>query len=239
VRALVLKLSGEVLGGAGGAGLDPKALEGISAQIAEVLSEELKLGIVVGAGNFVRGGELAEAGFPRERADILGMLCTVVNGLALQSSLLKQGVKAAVLSAFAVEGAVEQYSEQRLRALQEQVVIFVGGTGNPFFTTDTTAALRACQMGAELLLKGTKVDGVYSADPVKDSRAELFRHLTYEEVLRSGLQVMDLTAITLCKERRLPIRVFNMTVPGNLAKVLRGEPLGSLIGPARAEDQPV
>ena len=229
MKSVLLKLSGEALGGEAGSGFDPAALAAFAAEVASIRERSLRLAIVVGAGNFVRGRELRDLGIPRERGDFMGMVATVLNGLALEAALEAAGVRAAVLSAFAVENVVEGYSEARVRGLHDRVVIFVGGTGNPFLTTDTAASIRAAQWGADLLLKGTKVDGVYSADPVTDPSAERFERLSYEEVLRRRLQVMDLTAITLCMENRIPIRVFNMQKEGNLARALGGEAIGTLV----------
>ena len=229
MRKVLLKLSGEVLGGAQGLGLSPESLERIAREIAEVRNKDLWLGIVVGGGNFIRGKALSQKGIPQALGDSLGMIATVLNGLALQAILESLKVSAAVLSAFEIQHMVRPYSEEALKENQGKVVIFVGGTGNPFLTTDTAAALRAAQMGASLLLKATKVDGVYSDDPVVNPGAEFLSRLTYEEALSRRLHVMDLAAITLCRENKIPIRVFNVTKPGNLTKVLEGHALGSII----------
>ena len=229
MRSVLLKLSGEILGGARGRGLDPGALQRVAREIAAGLGREQWLGIVVGGGNFLRGSTLSALGFPRQRGDFMGMVATILNGLALQAALEAEHVPSAVLSALAVDHVVEGFSEAALARARGRVVVFVGGTGNPYLTTDTAAAIRARQMAAELLLKATKVDGVYSADPVTDSHAEFFDHVTYEEVLERRLQVMDLAAITLCMESRIPVRVFNVLTPGNLSSVLRGEALGTTV----------
>jgi uridylate kinase len=235
VRPVLLKLSGEVLGGTRGQGLDRDALGRIADEIATAAGEDLWLGIVVGAGNFLRGSTLSALGFPRQRSDFMGMVATVLNGLALEAALLARGIPTMVLSALPIAQVVEGFSEAALERARGRVVIFVGGTGNPFLTTDTASALRAAQMSARLLLKATKVDGVYSADPVKDPRAECFTRMTYREVLERRLQVMDLAAITLCMEQRIPIRVFNVQTPGNLARALRGENVGTIVTDERVD----
>ncbi len=229
MRTCLLKLSGEALGGGGGTGLDGAVLGRIGDEIASAAGPDLRIGIVAGAGNFLRGAELEALGIPRQRGDFMGMIATVLNGMALAAVLEARGVGATLLSGIPVGDIVAGFSEAALARARGDVVIFAGGTGNPFFTTDTAAALRAAQMGADVLLKATKVDGVFSADPLRDPGAERFDRLTYGEVLRRRLQVMDLTAITLCMERRIPIRVFNMHVPGNLAAALRGADVGTLV----------
>ncbi len=229
MNAVLLKLSGEVLGGPGGSGLDQAALGRVAREIAVGRTEDLWLGIVVGAGNFVRGSRLSAMGIPRQRADFMGMIATILNGIALGAALQKRDVPATVLSALAVEHVVEAYTEKALAGTRGEVVIFVGGTGNPYLTTDTAASIRARQMGASILLKATKVDGVYSADPEEDPGAKKFDRLTYDEVLQRRLQVMDLTAITLCRESGIPLRVFNVQTAGNLTQVLLGERIGTVV----------
>ena len=229
MRTALLKLSGEALGGAAGAGLSGDVLARISGEIAAALRPDLWLGIVIGAGNFVRGASLTSLGIPRQRGDTMGQVATLLNGLALQSALEARDVPVTVLSALQVPQVAPLYSEEALRRARGTVVIFVGGTGNPFFTTDTAAALRAAQMGAQVLLKATKVDGVYAADPVHQPGAEFFPQLVYEEILRRRLQVMDLAAITRCMEHRIPIRVFNLQTPGVLGAALRGEAVGTFV----------
>jgi len=229
VRTCLLKLSGEALGGGGGTGLDGGVLGRIADEIASAAEPGLGIGIVAGAGNFVRGAALEAVGIPRQRGDFMGMIATVLNGMALGAALETRGVRTRLLSGIPIGDIVPGVSEDALACPGGEVVILAGGTGNPFFTTDTAAALRAAQMGAGVLLKATKVDGVFSADPVRDPGAERFSRLSYREVLRRRLQVMDLTAITLCMERRIPIRVFNMHVPGNLAAALRGGDVGTLV----------
>ena len=229
MRTCLLKLSGEALGGGGGTGLDGGVLGRIADEIASAAEPGLGIGIVAGAGNFVRGAALEAVGIPRQRGDFMGMIATVLNGMALGAALEARGVRTRLLSGIPIGDIVPGVSEDALACPGGEVVILAGGTGNPFFTTDTAAALRAAQMGAGVLLKATKVDGVFSADPVRDPGAERFSRLSYREVLRRRLQVMDLTAITLCMERRIPIRVFNMHVPGNLAAALRGGDVGTLV----------
>ena len=229
MRSVLLKLSGEVLGGTSGRGLDPEALRRVAGEIAGGLGGEQWLGIVVGAGNFIRGSALSALGFPRQRGDFMGMIATVLNGLALQAALEERHIPSVVLSALAVDHVVEGFSEAALERARGRVVVFVGGTGNPYLTTDTAASIRARQMQADLLLKATKVDGVYSADPVKNADAAFFERLSYEEVLERRLQVMDLAAITLCMESRIPVRVFNVQTSGNLTRVLCGEAVGTLV----------
>ncbi|HAK96730.1 MAG TPA: UMP kinase [Planctomycetes bacterium] len=229
MRTCLLKLSGEALGGGGGTGLDGGVLGRIADEIASAAEPGLGIGIVAGAGNFVRGAALEAVGIPRQRGDFMGMIATVLNGMALGAALETRGVRTRLLSGIPIGDIVPGVSEDALACPGGEVVILAGGTGNPFFTTDTAAALRAAQMGAGVLLKATKVDGVFSADPVRDPGAERFSRLSYREVLRRRLQVMDLTAITLCMERRIPIRVFNMHVPGNLAAALRGGDVGTLV----------
>jgi uridylate kinase len=229
VRTYLLKLSGEALGGEEGVGFEGAMLARIADEIAAARAADLRLGIVVGAGNFVRGAELTAIGVPRQRGDFMGMIATVLNGMAIQTVLEARGVRATLLSALPVGDVVAGFSETALARAGGDVVVFAGGTGNPFFTTDTAAALRAAQIGATALLKATNVDGVYSADPKKDPGAERFARLTYQEVLRRRLKVMDLTAITLCMEQRIPVRVFDLHAPGNLAAALRGAEIGTLV----------
>lgn len=231
-KRVLLKLSGEVLGGASGTGLDPEALSRVAKEIKEARATGTQIAIVVGGGNFFRG--LSEKGHTMNRvsADYIGMLGTVMNALALKDFLESQEVHVKVMSAVEmprIAGLV-----QPLKAVQYlekgKIVIFAGGTGHPFFSTDTTAALRASEIQAEVVMKGTKVDGVYTADPMKDPSAKRLPEISYQEVLEKGLQVMDLTAITMCRQNGLKIMVFNMREEGNIAKVLRGEAPCSIIG---------
>lgn len=218
--------------GADRSGISPAVLDRVAAEVAGVVGQGVQVAMVIGGGNVVRGAELAASGVDRVTADHMGMLATVLNALAMQSALEKQGVPTRVMSALQVHEVCEDYIRRRaIRHLEKgRVVIFAGGTGNPFFTTDSAASLRGIEIGADLILKGTKVDGVYSADPVRDPLAERYLRLTYDEVLRRDLKVMDTTAIVLCKEHGIPLRVFNMTRPGALSRATLGEDEGTLVG---------
>jgi uridylate kinase len=232
---VLLKISGEGLCGERGYGIDTAELENIARQCAEVGKLGVQLAIVVGGGNFIRGEKLADNGpIPRATADYMGMLATVINALALQETMEKAGQPTRVLSAVSVHSVCEPFIRRRaIRHLEKhRAVILAAGTGNPFFTTDTCAALRATEIQADVVLKATKVDGIYSADPEKDPSAKLYQHVTYEQVLREKLRVMDLTAITLLMERRLPLVVFNLKTNGNIMRVVRGENVGTHIVPA-------
>ncbi|MEE9298305.1 MAG: UMP kinase [Acidimicrobiia bacterium] len=229
---VALKLSGEAFADPEvGYGIDPETIQAVASEIAEVHAEGHAIAIVVGGGNIFRGLEAAAAGMDRANADYMGMLATVINALALRDALEAAGCPTRVQTAITIEQVAEPYI--RLRAMRHldkgRAVIFAGGTGNPYFTTDTTVALRAAEIGADLVLKATRVDGVFSADPEKDHSAEMIPELSYMEVLERGLRVMDSTAITMCMENDLPIRVFNITVPGNIARAVRGEPVGTLV----------
>ncbi|MBF0310781.1 MAG: UMP kinase [Magnetococcales bacterium] len=230
-RRVLVKLSGEALMGGRGYGLDPLFLARVAGELAGVNRLGIELALVVGGGNIFRGMSESARDMERSRADQMGMLATVINALALQSALEAAGVPAVVQSALAMPQVAETFQQQQaVRHLQEgRVVIFAAGTGNPYFTTDTAASLRAIEIHASVLIKATKVSGVYSADPAKDPQAEFLPYLTYREVLQRDLRVMDLTAITLCRENRLPILVCSMTEPGSLGRVLQGERLGTLI----------
>ena len=226
---VLLKISGEALEGPSGAsGIDFSTLGTFCEEIAEAHAMGVEIGLVVGGGNIFRG---AEADLDRPTGDYMGMLATVINGLAIQASLEARGVPTRVLTAIEMRPVAEPYIRRRAtRHLEKgRVVIFGAGTGNPFFTTDTAAALRANEIGAEVLLKATKVDGVYDSDPVKNPDAVRFEHLDYTTVLSKNLRVMDATAISLCRENKLPIVVFNLTQPGNVVKVLRGESIGTVV----------
>lgn len=231
-RRVLLKLSGEALMGADRWGISPAVLDRVAAEVAGVVGQGVQVAMVIGGGNVVRGAELAASGVDRVTADHMGMLATVINGLAMQSALEKQAIPTRVMSALQVHEVCEDYIRRRaVRHLEKgRVVIFAGGTGNPFFTTDSAASLRGIEIGADLILKGTKVDGVYSADPVRDPLAERYVRLTYDEVLRRDLKVMDATAVVLCKENGIPLRVFNMTRPGALSRAALGEDEGTLVG---------
>jgi uridylate kinase len=228
-RAL-LKLSGEAFAGQGDFGIDPRTVASIARQIADVKDLGTALGIVVGGGNIIRGLSASAQGTDRTTADYMGMLATVINALALQDALEKEGVQTRVQTAIWMQELAEPYIRRRaIRHLEKgRVVIFAGGTGNPYFSTDTSAALRALEIGAEVILKGTKVDGVYDSDPMVNADAKLFHSLSYIEVLNLGLKVMDSTAISLCMDNRLPIVVFNLKAP-NVVRVLAGEDVGTLV----------
>lgn len=230
-KRIVLKLSGEALQGQLGYGVDPKIAASIAEQIEEVHNLGVEVACVVGAGNIFRGLNASRAGMDRATADYIGMLATLINSLVLQDALEKRGVHTRVQSAIEIHQLAEPYIRRRaVRHLEKRrVVIFAGGTGNPYFTTDTAAALRAVEIGADSILKATKVDGVYDRDPVKDRRAKKFHQLSYLEVLKRRLQVMDSTAISLCMDNRLPIVVFNLTQPGNIRRVVLGEKIGTRV----------
>ncbi|HSM00964.1 MAG TPA: UMP kinase [Acidimicrobiia bacterium] len=231
-RRVALKLSGESFADPDvGYGIDPKTVQRLALEIATVHAEGHEIAIVVGGGNIFRGLSSAAEGMDRANADYMGMLATVINALALRDSLESAGVPTRVQTAITITSVAEPYI--RLRAIRHlekgRVVVFAGGTGNPYFTTDTTVALRAAEIGAEAVLKATRVDGVYDADPEVDAKAVLLPELSYMEVLEKGLRVMDNTAITMCMDNDLPIRVFNITVPGNVARAVRGEAIGTLV----------
>jgi uridylate kinase len=228
----VLKLSGEAFADPElNYGIDPATVRRVAEEIATVAGEGVEIGIVVGGGNIFRGLSSAAAGMDRANADYMGMLATVINALALRDALEHAGVECRVQTAINIQQVAEPYI--RLRAIRHlekgRVVVFAGGTGNPFFTTDTTAALRAAEIGAQAVLKATKVDGVYDKDPIGNSDAQLIDDATYMRVIADRLQVMDTTAITMCMDNDLPIRVFNITQPGNIAAALRGEAVGTLV----------
>jgi len=228
---VLLKLSGESLAGDQGYGIDPLVLDTIAREIKEVVNTGVQLALVIGGGNIFRGLAASSKGMDRTSADHMGMLATVINSLALQDALEKQGVSTRVQSAIAMQEVAEPYIRRRaMRHLEEgRVVIFGAGTGNPYFTTDTAASLRAMEINAQVILKGTKVDGVYTADPQKDPEATKFSKLSYIEVLKKGLQVMDATAISLCMDNNLPIIVFDLTTEGNIKKVICGEEIGTIV----------
>lgn len=230
-KRVLLKLSGESLSANGNSGIDPVRLDEYVTQIIEVREMGVQLGIVIGGGNIFRGLTGAESGFDRVKGDYMGMLATIINGLALQSAFMAKGVKAKLFTSIRMEPVAEYWSRDNvLEALEEgQICIFSGGTGNPYFTTDTTAALRGVEIKADVLLKGTRVDGVYTADPEKYPDAVKYDSVGFQEVLDKKLRIMDLTAFTLCRENDLPILVFNMDEPGNLKKLISGEKIGTLI----------
>jgi uridylate kinase len=228
---VLLKLSGESLAGDQGYGIDPQTINAIAREISEVVTQGVQLALVIGGGNIFRGLAASSKGMDRASADYMGMLATVINSLAMQDALEKQGVSTRVQSAIAMQEVAEPYIRRRaMRHLEKgRVVIFGAGTGNPYFTTDTAASLRAMEINAQVILKGTKVDGVYSADPKKDPDAVKLTEITYIDVLKKGLQVMDATAISLCMDNRLPIIVFDLTTEGNIKKVIGGEEIGTIV----------
>jgi uridylate kinase len=233
-KRILLKLSGEALQGDGEFGIDPKVIDGLSTQLGDLVELGVEVAIVIGGGNIFRGLSESAKGMDRASADYMGMLATVINSVALQDGLERHGVKTRVLSAIEMKEIAEPYIRRRATRHLERgrVVIFGAGTGNPYFTTDTAAALRAMEVNAEVLIKGTKVDGVYDKDPVKHDDAVKFERLDYLEVLSRGLHVMDSTAISLCKENDLPIVVFDMLTSGNIRRVVCGEAIGTTVGPA-------
>jgi uridylate kinase len=233
-KRVLLKISGEGLCKEGGFGIEATELENIAKECVDVAKMGVQLAIVVGGGNFIRGATFAEDGhIPRATADYMGMLATVINAVALQETMEKFGQPTRVMSAISVYSVCEPFIRRRaVRHLEKgRSVILAAGTGNPFFTTDTCAALRATEIQADVLLKATKVDGIYDKDPKKNPDAKLFENITYEQVHREQLRVMDLTAITLCMERKVPLVVFNMKRPGNIARVINGEKVGTKIQP--------
>ena len=230
-KRILLKLSGESLMGHQGYGIDPQRLADYARQIKEIAEAGVQVGIVIGGGNIFRGLSGASKGFDRVKGDQMGMLATVINSLALNSALESIGVRAQVLTAVNMCPIGEQYSPQRaLNSLAAgTITIIAGGTGNPFFTTDTGAALRAVEIKADAMFKGTRVDGIYTADPEKDPSATKFDKISYDEIYNRGLKIMDLTATTLCRGNGMKIVVFDMDTPGNLRKVIEGEPIGTLV----------
>lgn len=230
-KRILLKLSGEALMGKQKSGIDTIVLMSYVKQISEIVQNGIDIGLVIGGGNIFRGLSGVEAGFDRVKGDYMGMLATIINGLGLQSAFESIGQKARLLTSVKTEPIGEQYSKQRaIEAFEKkQVVIFSGGTGCPFFTTDTTAALRALEISANALFKGTRVDGVYTADPEKVPNATKFDTITFNEAYKRNLKIMDLTAFTMCKENNMPIVVFDMNTEGNLKKLIEGEKLGTVV----------
>lgn len=231
-KRILLKLSGEALMGERGFGIDPSTVEFIASEITETVGLGVEVAVVIGGGNIFRGVEATTRGMERVSADHMGMLATVINSLALQNALERMGQSTRVLSAIEMRQLAEPYIRRRaVRHLEKgRVVIFAAGTGNPYFTTDTAASLRAMEINAQIILKATKVDGVYSDDPVKNPSAERFDRITYIDVLRKGLHVMDSTAISLCMDNALPIMVFNLKGKGNVRRIVAGEMVGTYIG---------
>ena len=230
-KRVLLKLSGEALMGSQQYGIDSSVLSNYALEIKSIVETGCQLAIVIGGGNIYRGIQSEESGFDRVQGDHMGMLATIINGMALQSALESLKIETRLQTAIKMEQIAEPYIRRRaIRHLEKsRVVIFGAGTGNPYFTTDTAAALRAIEIEADIILKGTRVDGVYSADPEKDSKAKKFDKLSFDKAYDLGLKVMDLTAFTLCKENKLPINVFNMNVEGNLKKVCDGITVGTLV----------
>jgi uridylate kinase len=230
-KRILLKLSGESLMGERQYGIDEQRLADYATQIAEVAQMGVQIGIVIGGGNIFRGLSGAAKGFERVQGDQMGMLATVINSLALNQALCSRGVKSRVLTAIAMEPIGEFYSKQKATSMlaNGEIVIISGGTGNPYFTTDTGAALRAIEIEADLMLKGTRVDGIYTADPELDPNAVKFSEITYDEIYNRNLKVMDLTATTMCRENNMPIYVFDMDTRGNLRKVIEGQQIGTLV----------
>ncbi len=228
---ILLKLSGESLMGSSKFSIDPQMLEYFAYEIAGVVKEGVKVGVVIGGGNIFRGLQGAKKGFDRVQGDYMGMMATIINSMALQSSLEAIGLKCVVLSGLAIDPICEKMSSRRAKQYlnDDYVVIIASGTGNPFFTTDSGAALRGIEIGADVLLKGTRVDGVYDCDPEKNPNAVKYNELSFDEAYKQNLNIMDLTAFTLCKENNLPILVFNMNMSGNLKQVLEGKSIGTII----------
>jgi uridylate kinase len=230
-KRILLKLSGESLMGEKQFGIDNKRINSYAQQIKEIKALGIEIAIVIGGGNIFRGVQAEEGGMDRTHGDYMGMLATMINSMALQSALESNGVMTRLQSAIEMKEIAEPFVRRKaVRHLEKgRVVIFGAGTGNPFFTTDSAASLRAIEINADVILKGTRVDGIYTADPEKDKNATKYDHITFDSVYSKGLNVMDLTAFTLCKENNLPIIVFNMDTPGNLLKLLKGEKVGTLV----------
>ncbi|MFA4920209.1 MAG: UMP kinase [Thermodesulfovibrionales bacterium] len=230
-KKILLKISGEAMMGDRGYGVDPATVDFIAKEIKDAVSMGVQMAIVIGGGNIFRGVEASVQGIERASADYMGMLATVINALALQNSLEKHGVATRVQSAIEMKELAEPYIRRKaMRHLEKgRTVIFAAGTGNPYFTTDTAASLRAMEIGADIILKATKVDGVYSSDPMKDPAAKRYDSITYIDVLRKGLSIMDSTAISLCMDNNLPIMVFNLRGKGNIRKIIEGKKIGTLV----------
>ncbi|MFC3909395.1 UMP kinase [Legionella dresdenensis] len=231
-KRILLKCSGEALMGNAQFGIDPAVLDRMAKEIAELISLGVEVGLVIGGGNLFRGKALSKAGLGRVTGDHMGMLATVMNALALRDALERIDLPARIMSAIPMLGVVDPYHRRKaITHLRDgHVVIFAAGTGNPFFTTDTAACLRAIEIGADVVLKATKVDGVYSDDPMKNPEAVRYDSLTYKEVLNQGLEVMDLTAICLCQDQNMPLQIFDMAAPGALLKIVSGERVGTIVG---------
>ncbi|WP_455203451.1 UMP kinase [Kaarinaea lacus] len=230
-QRVLLKLSGEALMGDGEFGIAPEIIDRVGAEVTELVEAGIQVGIVIGGGNIFRGVSLAASGMDRATGDYMGMLATVINALAIQDGLERHGLTVRVMSALQINQVAEGYIRRRaIRHLEKgRVIIFAAGTGSPFFTTDTAASLRGIEISADVVLKATKVDGVYSADPMKDKSAVRYSHLSYDEVLVKSLNVMDATSIALCRDYNMPVRVFNMNKSGSLMRIMRGEDEGTLV----------
>jgi uridylate kinase len=230
-RRVLLKLSGESLMGGQQYGIDPEQLNYYATEIADAVSQGAIVGIVIGGGNIFRGLQGTDKGVDRVQGDYMGMLATIINSMALRDRLKATGIEAELLSGLVIDGLTEKATRSRTRKAFDagKVVIFAGGTGNPFFTTDTAAALRAAEMEAEVLLKGTRVDGIYTTDPEKDPNAQRFDQLTFDEAIQKGYKILDITAFTMCQENRIPIIVFDINQRGNLKKVLEGKGICTLV----------
>ncbi|KLD62416.1 UMP kinase [Dyella japonica] len=230
-RRILLKLSGEALMGEADYGIDPKVIGRLADEIIEVQKAGIQIGVVIGGGNIFRGAGLAAAGMDRVTGDHMGMLATVMNALAMQDAIERRGGFARVMSAIQIHDVSEDFIRRRaIRHIEKgRIVLFAAGTGNPFFTTDSAAALRAVEVGADLLLKATKVDGVYTADPARHKDATRYDTLTYDQVIEGKLAVMDTAAIALCRDHGMPLRIYDMTVPGNLMRIMKGEAIGTLV----------
>jgi uridylate kinase len=230
-RRILLKVSGEMLAGEQGYGVQPSILEGLAEEIADVVAMDVEVAVVIGGGNIFRGLAASARGMERASADYMGMLATVLNALALQKALEGKGVSTRVQSAIEMRQLAEGYIRRRaIRHLEKKrVVIFAGGTGNPYFSTDTAASLRAMEIGAQVIMKGTKVDGIYDSDPVKNPQAKKYAEIPFLSILTQNLKVMDSTAISLCMDNRLPLIVFNLKEKGNFKRVVQGEPIGTLV----------
>jgi uridylate kinase len=230
-RRILLKVSGEMLAGEQGYGIQPSVLEGLADEIAAVVTMGVQVAVVIGGGNIFRGIAASASGMERASADYMGMLATVLNALALQNALERKGTSTRVQSAIEMRQLAEGYIRRRaIRHLEKgRVVIFAGGTGNPYFSTDTAAALRAMEIGAQVIMKGTKVDGIYDSDPMKNSNAKKYTDIPFMSILNQNLKVMDSTAVSLCMDNQLPLIVFNLKKKGNFERVVRGEPLGTLV----------
>lgn len=231
-KRILLKFSGEALMGKSQFGIDPSVLDTLARDVAELIKMGVQVGLVLGGGNLFRGKELSKAGVGRVTGDHMGMLATVMNALAMRDALERIDLPARIMSAIPMIGVVDSYHRRKAitHLRNGQVVIFAAGTGNPFFTTDTAACLRAIEVGAEVVLKATKVDGVYSADPMKNPDAIRYDYLTYKEVLTKGLEVMDSTAICLCQDQGMPLQVFDMAAPQALKRIVLGERVGTIVG---------